>query len=115
MAANCIIMSYIYLKIKKEGEISPSFSKHAPSYELSEKKRIISSSVRQYGGIDHFSATGTLPCVKRPHEIVKFFCKHAAFTLGTIHHATPPHVVSCNNRVVREVQNACQIFKDVRP
>jgi hypothetical protein len=55
---------------------------------LAEEKSTVPRPVRQYGGIDQFTAAGAFPGVKGSYEIVVFFCVHAASALGTVHTIT---------------------------
>jgi len=78
---------------KKEGENNlPLFRYLLKVYNSAKEKAIVPRPVCEYGRIDHFSAAGTFPSIERPHEIIEFFCEHAAFAFRTIHQVTPPEI-----------------------
>ncbi len=54
---------------------------------------VVPGPIGKNGGIQQFSAAGTLPGIERTDKIVKFLCEHAAFATWTMHGILPATVM----------------------
>ena len=60
---------------------------------------IVPGPIGKNGGIEQFSAAGTLPGIERADKVIKPLGKHAAFATRTMHSIPPDIVINPNIRM----------------
>jgi hypothetical protein len=55
---------------------------------------IVPGPIGKNGGIQQFSAAGTLPGIERTDKIIKLLSEHAAFATWTMHRNLPATVIN---------------------
>lgn len=60
---------------------------------------VVPGTIGKDSGIQQFSATGTLPSIKRTDKIIEFFSEHTPFATWTMHRFPPDY----SNKTGREV------------
>ena len=63
------------------------------SIELSEMSIVAPGPIGKNGGIQQFSAAGTLPGIERADKIIKLLSEHATFATWTMHIILPATVI----------------------